>query len=287
MTTWPTPASRAATSSASASLAGRQPSPHQPQRTPPFSPPPSAAAASSTHADLPILCPSLVLPNMESRFCIAMEALQTLRPGTIAMTGTSGRALLEISIQETNGRWHLQISSVGCGDEPRAMIEMSSADKSSVKIYGRGRQYFGSLEHGQKPNECNLVIQGEVQMKVLAEPGSDLQYRAILVDGRQIATAGRFAQSWRLQVKPNADAVLIATCMLSMVFFGIGQLSRASAGTSPVVRQSTGPRATPPVASRSPQQPTQAGPHHQSGHHTPQYHSSDPGHHSSGHHGRR
>jgi hypothetical protein len=199
--------------------------------------------------------------------------------------------LLEISIQEANGQWQLQISSVGCGDEPRAMIEMGSADKSSVKIYGRGKQYFGSLENGDRPNECNLVIQGDVQMKVLSEPSPDMQYRAVLVDGRQIATAGRFGQSWRLQVKPNADAVLIATCMLSMIFFGMGQLGRGSVGATPTVRQST-TRASPPIASRSPMQPTQApsGGHHSShsgGHHTPQQHSAGPSHHSSGHHGRR
>lgn len=277
-------------SSAATSLPGASPQQlQQRQARGPSSAHSAAPVVSSTPAELPALCPSLLLPNMESRFCIAMEALQTLRPGTIAMTGTSGRALLEISIQEAHGVWTLQISSMGCGDEPRAIIEMSPADKSSVKIYGRAKQYFGSIEHGDRPNECNLIVEGEVQMKVLSEPGPDLQHRAVLVDGRQIATAGRGPprmQEWRLQVKPNADAVLIATCMLSMIFFGMGQQSRASVGAAPTVRQSTS-RTSPPIASRSPVQPTQQPTQAHSGHHTPQQHSTGPSHHSSGHHGRR
>merc|ERR1719291_1322076 len=105
---------------------------------------------------------------MESRFCVSMDAMRRREKGTIDITGTSGRKLLEGSIRERAGILELQLCSVGCSEEPRAMMEMDLSDRSSMKIYGRGKIFFGTLEVAGSANECVLIEGGEARMLLAA-----------------------------------------------------------------------------------------------------------------------
>lgn len=196
---------------------------------------------SSGAASAPILCRSLVLPNLESVFNINAEALQSRRLGNLQIKGASERTLLECAVQERQ----LSIRSVGNDARPRATVRK---DGGALNIYGREDSFFGSLEAASGPNDCGLVQDGEVRMKVLAEPGGALQFRAFAMDGQQLAAGGCVNGEWRLQVRANADAILITSCILAMIFFS--PAARASiAGATPMHMS---PAATPHAVSRSP-----------------------------------
>jgi len=109
--------------------------------------------------------------------------------------------------------------------------------------------FFGSLEAASGPNDCGLVQDGEVRMKVLAEPGGQLQFRAFAMDGQQLAAGGCVGGEWRLQVRANADAILITSCILAMIFFT--PAARSSIVPTPV-SAARSPQATPQAVSRSP-----------------------------------
>jgi hypothetical protein len=166
-----------------------------------------------------------------------MEALANRRFGNVSIKGASARSLLEASIQERQ----LSLRSVGSDAKPRVII---TREGRQLNIYGRDEKLFGTLEPASGPNDCALLVDGQVKLKVLAEPGPELQFRAFATDGRQVAAAGSSGADWTLQVKANVDAILIAACMLSMIFF-----VSASAAATPHVSS----RSPPPAAARSPQ----------------------------------
>ncbi|CAK0865387.1 unnamed protein product [Prorocentrum cordatum] len=131
-------------------------------------------------ASAPILCRSLVLPNLESVFNISAEALLNHRLGNLQIKGASERTLLECAVQERQ----LSIRSVGNDARPRATVRK---DGGALNIYGREDSFFGSLEAASGPNDCGLV---QDVPAVLAEPGGQLQFRAFAMDGQQLAAGG-------------------------------------------------------------------------------------------------
>jgi hypothetical protein len=189
----------------------------------------SAPASGATA--VPVLCQALLLPSMESRFCISVEALQRgFRRGSLDIMGTSGKKLLELVMQDPGGKRQLQICSVG-SHEPRVIVEVHTV--SSMKIYGQGKTFFATLDTGSNPNECVLVHDEEAKVKLMAEPGPEMQFRVITADGQHLAAAGRSGTLWMLQVKPNTDAILIASCVLSMIVFGSGVVRSARPSVEP------------------------------------------------------
>lgn len=220
---------------------------------------PSPAArptvGSSGAASAPILCRSLVLPNLESVFNISAEALLSRRLGNLQIKGASERTLLECAVQERQ----LSIRSVGNDARPRATVRK---DGGALNIYGREDSFFGSLEAASGPNDCGLVQDGEVRMKVLAEPGGQLQFRAFAMDGQQLAAGGCVHGEWRLQVRANADAILITSCVLAMIFFSPAARSSIATPVSTTPQPSISRQPTPQASasvSRSP--PPPAHPH--------------------------
>lgn len=214
----------------------------------------AAPAASDTPpAAAPILCQTLVLPNLESCFHISAESLRSRRPGILEIKGTSKRTLLEAYVQDQQ----LDISSLGNDTRPRVTIRWEGR---VLMVHGRGDSPFGSLEPQTGPNDYALIRGGEARMKVLAEPGQGLQLRAFAVDGRQLASAGCVGPEWRLTVKANADAILIAACMLAMTFLStrapVSQTPRSgrAAGTPQPSMSSSAlrPARSPHAASPSP-----------------------------------
>lgn len=202
---------------------------------------------------MPVLCQALLLPSMESRFCVSVEALQRgFRRGSLDIMGTSGKKLLDVVVQDPGGRRQLQICSVG-SREPRVTVEVDTV--SSMKIYGERKTFFATLDTGSSPNECVIVYDGEAKARLLAEPGPEMHFRVVTAGGQHLAAAGRSGTLWMLQVKPNTDAILIASCVLSMIVFGSGVVrsNRPSVEPSPMGRQSTaGSRSSLSQASRPP-----------------------------------
>jgi len=183
----------------------------------------------------PILCHSLVLSNAEARFMIPMDSLSHVDVGAaIDITGTSGRKLLQACVLDRGGgNRELHVSSIGCEDDPRAVV-VTEAQSSTLKIFARGGHLFGTLDLSEvQSSGCALLTCGGARaMKIETGSMQNLEMTAHAMDGRDLANAGRASppvqstitasscvggDSWKLQVKPHSDAVLIVACMLSMI----------------------------------------------------------------------
>jgi len=209
----------------------------------------------------PILCQSLVLSNAEARFMIPMDSLLHVEIGAaIDITGTSGRKLLQACVlQGSGGSRELHVSSIGCEDDPRAVVVSDTSRSSLLKIFARGGHLFGTLDISDVQGHGRALLTCGGARAMTIEPGNmeELEMVAHAMDGRVLANAGRVAQplrgpstptscvgsdSWKLQVKPHSDAVLIVACMLSIMMLQqsvyVAPLSSASldVDTAPSLR---------------------------------------------------
>jgi len=195
---------------------------------------PPTAGAAATKRELPAqvdmtngppsICPSLILPNTEARFVIAMDSL---RPGSgqIDILGTSGRKLLHATItQQPDGRHVFALASVGCQEDPRCIIHGPAAGSVKMEVSGRQGQPYGMLE----PDNSTAILSYNNQPAMVLDTAGLLELRlaARTMDGKLLASASPAVVSsrapgtdptWKLQVKPGADAVLIASCMLAVL----------------------------------------------------------------------
>mmetsp|Transcript_4805 Transcript_4805/g.8721 ORF Transcript_4805/g.8721 Transcript_4805/m.8721 type:complete len:468 (+) Transcript_4805:114-1517(+) len=234
------PSSTSTVGSASLLLAGgpRPPTRQSPPTAKLAAAPPTAMASGELTFPPPI-CPSLILPHTEARFMIAMDSLKRLSTGSVDILGTSGRKLLHAAVSETpDNRRCLAVASCGCEDDPRTCILTPSTAVSSstgegqsqdLEVYGKSGSFYGRIESQSGSNNAVLHY-GEGQNPVMIlELGSqeDLRITAAAVDGNLLSSGGRNisisgrqlegSDAWKMQVKPGADAVLIASCMLALI----------------------------------------------------------------------
>jgi len=96
-----------------------------------------------------------------------------------------------------------------------------------MEIYAKGGKFYGTLEPS---SNGGALLRCDDKFVMSLESGSgDLRMTASSMDGRLLASAGKNVQvsvrrleshdTWKLQVKPGLDAVLIAACMLSAMLF--------------------------------------------------------------------
>jgi hypothetical protein len=193
----------------------------------------------SSPSNLPPICPSLILPHTEARFMVPTENI-IRGQGQLEIRGTSGRRLLSGTITDTPaGHRCLALASCGCEEDPRVTIlsppreygrETRPGTLDTLEIFGKGGTYYGTLE--QASNGGAVLKCSDQAVMSLEIAGADMKMTASAMDGRLLATAGKHVQvsirseeagdTWKLQVKPNCDAVLIASCMLGVLLFGDG-----------------------------------------------------------------
>lgn len=192
-------------------------------------PPTSAPAPPGGElAGPPAICPSLILPRDEARFMVVMASLQQRGIGPIDIYGTSGRKLMHAVVGEQNsGLRVFSVASVGCEHDPRCSIRATAPQDrmASLEVYGRNEQPYGALE----PAHAGAVLQcgGQKVMTIEVEDGISFRMVALSTTGTVLATAGpnvaglgqKMMQEtvWRIEVKPRVDAVLVVSCMLSMI----------------------------------------------------------------------
>jgi hypothetical protein len=97
-----------------------------------------------------------------------------------------------------------------------------------MELYGKSGQFYGTLEPAVGGGAVLWCENRPVMC--LESGGGDLRMIASTMDGRLLASAGKNVQvavrrleshdTWKLQVKPSFDAVLIAACMLGTLLFG-------------------------------------------------------------------
>lgn len=154
--------------------------------------------------------------------------------GDLDIRGTSGRKLLHGAVSETpEGRHCLTLASCGCEEDPRVTVLGASkhyaagTPSKSLELYGKGGKYYGELT--RQPSGGALLTHDDQAVMTLEISSEDLRMTASSMDGRMLASAGKNVQvsvrrlesndTWKLQVKPNYDAVLIAACMLGLIIF--------------------------------------------------------------------
>jgi hypothetical protein len=158
---------------------------------------------------------------------ISMQALQTPQWGSFDITGTTGRKLLDGNLARGDAGFIVKICSEGKEDEPRAIVEVERG--GAIKIYSKRDALFGILEPNRGDGRGYMLVCDGVQAINLEAVNLDaLEMVASAMNGEPLASAGLATNKmWRLQVKPGADAVLIMSCMLSLIF------SRSLAARSP------------------------------------------------------
>lgn len=226
------PAVAAGTSSGLGVPSGAAPGPGEQ----PLGLPPTAGATASLAGLPPPICPSLILPRTEARFMVAMSALQSVASSQIDIIGTSGRKLMHLAITpEGNGGKRLALSSVGCEDNPRVFVTApqgalapGGGPDRALQIHGRRSVLYGTMEP-RGDGGAVLICGGQAVMFIEAGRVGDLQMTATVPDGRVVGNGGRALSTsarrqregddntWKLQVMPGADAVLIASCMLALI----------------------------------------------------------------------
>lgn len=210
--------------------------------------------------ELPPICPSLILPHTEARFMIQMDHLLNITSGPVNILGTSGRKLLHALVCDSpDGRRCLMLASCGCEDDPRTCIFTSNrasfppVAEPALEVFGKAGKFYGWLEFpgGSQVLLAHSGAGGERRPVLQIEMGnqSDLRMSASTMDGRVIASAGRNAaaggrqfdgnDSWKMQVKPGTDAVLVTSCMLALILLrpwpsADSAMSRYSMGASSV-----------------------------------------------------
>jgi len=175
---------------------------------------------------------------------IPMDSLMHVDVGAaIDITGTSGRKLLQVCVLEAGGgNRELHVSSIGCEDDPRAVVVSDASRSNMLRIFARGGHLFGTLDISEVAAHGRALLSCGGAKAMTIEPGNrdDLEMTAHAMDGRVLANAGRVSpplrgagtastcvggESWKLQVKPHSDAVLIVACMLSMILLQQSQRS--------------------------------------------------------------
>lgn len=203
--------------------------------------------------DLPPICPSLILPHNEARFVAQMAQLKRSWVGSLDILGTSGKKLLNALVCDgPDNRRCLILASCGCEDDPRTCI-FTPADptdpQAGLEIFGKSGKFYGWLEF-PGGNQALLVHSGDdgqtnrvLQIDMGSAP-KDLRMCASAMDGKLLASAGRSAvgqtaegkDTWKLEVKPGTDAVLITSCMLALIMlepspFAAARISRCTIGS--------------------------------------------------------
>mmetsp|Transcript_151932 Transcript_151932/g.290782 ORF Transcript_151932/g.290782 Transcript_151932/m.290782 type:complete len:511 (+) Transcript_151932:3-1535(+) len=204
----------------------------------------------------PPICPSLILPHTEARFMVPMEQMKVVGPGVLDINGTSGRKLLHATVSDTgDGRRCLSVASCGCEDDPRVTVftperqsfartpltGSSSQPLSSLEIYGKAGLFYGTLSPAAGGGMILKHENGNVVLAVQATGDEDFRMTASSYSGGQLlASAGRnvmagsrrtkaeVGDSWKLQVKPGVDAVLIVSCMLGTLLLAMPAASSSS-----------------------------------------------------------
>jgi len=195
---------------------------------------------------LPPICTSLILPKNEARFMIPTESLMDAageldrRIAQLDIRGMSGRKLLHGSVSQTpQGQRCLTLASVGSDEVPLVTVVappkndshvplLTGPVHSTMEIYGKDRKFYGTLEPvGQGGAELRYNGGHVMSLKF---GGSDLSMSASSMDGQKLARAGKNMvessvtrlesnDTWKLQVMPNLDAVLVTACMLGVLIF--------------------------------------------------------------------
>jgi hypothetical protein len=103
----------------------------------------------------------------------------------------------------------------------------------TLEIYGKGGKFYGTLETAKGGGA--LLKYEDAYVMTLEVASDDLRMTASSMDGNLLASAGKNLQvsakrmesrdTWKLQVKPNFDAVLIGACMLGVILFRPGEES--------------------------------------------------------------
>lgn len=210
----------------------------------------------------PAICPSLILPRDEARFMVPSSSLRQQVCGPIDVFGTSGRKLMQAAVQGGDGNpYSFSIASVGCEGDPRCTVRSVDDARTSsslhelgiLEVFGRSGKPYGILEPISGGSVANLYCNGLHVMTIKVEDWQRMI--AVSVSGEILATAGPRPQAttqtpsamrdempWRVEVKPRVDAVLVVSCMLSVLLLWPLQLP---SGRHPLSSMHTGLATTP------------------------------------------
>mmetsp|Transcript_63569 Transcript_63569/g.185874 ORF Transcript_63569/g.185874 Transcript_63569/m.185874 type:complete len:418 (+) Transcript_63569:95-1348(+) len=216
---------------------GKAPTPKAPSPAPlsrrdSFGPAASLLSADSSAPAPPPLCPSMVLPRTPVSFLIPSDQITGVKSSgtsTMDIIGPSGRKMFVVNVDLSDmGGKTLAICAAGCDDDPHAVIvnslgssSLGSSTKSSrnLQILGRGGKLYGDLE--RTSSGAHVINEDEKVIRLLSGRQELMEIKALAMNGQQLATAsseeGPEEMVWKFEASPGSDALLLASCMLSML----------------------------------------------------------------------
>lgn len=176
--------------------------------------------------DPPPICPALIMEKAEAKFVLSVKQL-TGGTGEFEVYGSSGRKLLNGMLKTTGDNRMVALSSNSSSQDPRCRIVPGSG--RDLQVYGRDNQLYGSLRGDASTGGvlCNAhdPHNGDPVMAIEIGDRSNMEMFANCLDGRRLGSASKVEQEWRLQVNPGADAVLICSSMLALLFLSESRAS--------------------------------------------------------------
>lgn len=188
-------------------------------------------------ADVPPICPQLILPNTEARFMIDMSSMTSVCMGSttrVDIKGTSGRTLLHAIVRDgVDARKELLLTSVGCEDDPRTKVCAPRSPGQAFELFDKKGELYGTID--SSGSGAVLTNKGQPVMRIQMENEQDMKMVASTIDGRTLGDGGCTSSGvpsriWKLTVKRGVDAVLISSCMLAMLL--LNDDGRSSVGSA-------------------------------------------------------
>jgi len=174
----------------------------------------------------PPLCPTLLLPSCDARFVVPVDALSEVRTeGALDIMGVSGNPLLRVVVHQVNGGDRaLMVSMPPPLNSTRVRIgppATGSRADQGLEIRRFDHELYGELV--LQPNgQYDVVKDGRTAM-VLGDQMGNALLMVSTVDGQALAhvTCGSESfgsvRSLEVRVHPNVDAVLVLSCVLSVI----------------------------------------------------------------------
>mmetsp|Transcript_99997 Transcript_99997/g.158282 ORF Transcript_99997/g.158282 Transcript_99997/m.158282 type:complete len:451 (-) Transcript_99997:126-1478(-) len=184
-----------------------------------------ALAPSPGKAQLPSLCPTLVMPNCEARFGIPMYQIAEVTKdghGELTVVGITIDPLLRAVVKKVGNSRTLEISMPERNSLPRATLTTSKQGGNSKTLQIHGTQgFYGTLEMASN-GACSVVkngvtvlyIDGQAEeLHLLLKSGAGVK----LADVRCSAEPFGGVDHVEIRIEPGIDTVLILAVVLAVL----------------------------------------------------------------------
>jgi len=186
--------------------------------------------SSAATADLPLLCPALVLPHSEAWFAVSFEKLHQASLGPFELFGLSGKPLLKVTPDlSSDEQQSFSIATTPLRSPILATVMAGSVGTSTCMQIKDGQgMHFGDLFQSSKPGRYSLLCGGRESLLLDFDTSTCSLCVITVKTALTVALACRSTDGpffkgmdhLEIRVNPGVDPVLVLSCVLGVVLFG-------------------------------------------------------------------